>query len=72
MSAAPGVQGTVIDSDRYEIVRRDREAGVVIVKDSRGRAELWERVIGYRGEIMVIDGEEYRFSRSWRGARGRN
>ncbi|GEM_PF-6204137 len=55
-------------STGYEVVRKDPRGGVAILADRGGRYELWERVDGYRGDILVIDCEEYRFGRTWRGA----
>jgi|LSQX01.2.fsa_nt_gb hypothetical protein len=52
----------------YEVVRKDPSGGVAILADPKGQYELWERVDGYRGDILVIDGAEYRFGRTWRGA----
>ena len=68
MSAEENVQGRSIGGAQYEVVRKDPTGGVAILANRRGRYELWERVNGYRGEVLVIDGEEYRFGRTWHGA----
>jgi len=72
MSVPAATAERVVDSARYDVIHRDGTRGIAIVKDARGRSELWERVDGYRGEIMIIDGEEYRFLRTWKGSSGRN
>lgn len=72
MSVPAATAEKVVDGASYSVVHRDADRGIAIVEDARGHSELWERVDGYRGEIMVIDGEEYRFLRTWKGSRGRN
>ena len=57
----------VIDDARYEVIQRSDDQGLAVIHFTRGGYELWERVEDYRGEVIIIDGDEYRFLRNWKG-----